>query len=126
MTLDQAKISLLERLLQEKEGEHLEFKEWKAKDDFDLLCKYCCSLANEGGGRFVMGVTDKRPRLVVGTSAFAQPERTRKGLVDRLRLAIDFEEIHQSDVHELGDEMNEPNEKRFLDFPDRTPTLNRD
>jgi ATP-dependent DNA helicase RecG len=97
MTLDQAKISLLERLLQEKEGEHLEFKEWKAKDDFDLLCKYCCSLANEGGGRFVMGVTDKRPRLVVGTSAFAQPERTRKGLVDRLRLAIDFEEIHHPD-----------------------------
>ena len=73
-----------------------------------------------------MGVTDQRPRLVVGTSAFAQRERTRKGLVDRLRLAIDFEKINQSDVHELGDELNEPNEKRFFDFPDRPTTLNRD
>ena len=126
MTPGQAKNSWLERLLQNKEGEHFEFEEWKTKDDFELLCKYCCALANEGGGRFVMGVTDQRPRLVVGSSAFAQPERTRKGLVDRLRLAIDFEKINQSKVHELGDELNEPKEKRFFDFADRPTTLNRD
>lgn len=97
MTLDPSKIALLEVWLQGKEGEHLEFKEWKTKDDFELLCKYCCALANEGGGRFIMGVTDRRPRKVVGTISFPQPERTRKGLCDRIPLAIDFEEIQHPD-----------------------------
>ncbi len=97
MSLDPAKIALLEEWLQGKEGEHLEFKEWKTKDDFELLCKYCCALANEGGGRFIMGVTDRRPRTVVGTVSFPQPERTRKGLCDRIPLAIDFEEIQHPD-----------------------------
>jgi len=31
----------------------------------------------DGGGRVVLGVTDRRPREVVGTKAFAQPERAR-------------------------------------------------
>ena len=97
MTFDPAKIVLLEEWLQSKEGEHLEFKEWKTKDDFELLCKYCCALANEGGGRFIMGVTDRRPRTVVGTVSFPQPARTRKGLCDRIPLAIDFEEIQHPD-----------------------------
>ncbi len=97
MTHDPAKVALLDEWLQGKEGEHLEFKEWKTKDDFELLCKYCCALANEGGGRFIMGVTDRRPRTVVGTVSFPQPERTRKGLCDRIPLAIDFEEIPHPD-----------------------------
>ncbi|MBX7104580.1 MAG: gamma-glutamylcyclotransferase [Gemmataceae bacterium] len=97
MTRDPANIALLEEWLHGKEGEHLEFKEWKTKDDFELLCIYCCALANEGGGRFIMGVTDRRPRTVVGTVSFPQPERTRKGLCDRIPLAIDFEEIQHPD-----------------------------
>jgi len=97
MSLDPAKIALLEEWLQGKEGEHFEFKEWKTKDDFELLARYCCALANEGGGRFIMGVTDRRPRAVVGTTSFPQPERTRKSLCDRIPLAIDFEEIQHPD-----------------------------
>jgi ATP-dependent DNA helicase RecG len=69
----------------------------KTRDDFDLLARYCCALANEGGGHFLMGVTDRRPRRVVGSTSFPQPERTRKSLCDRIRLAIDFEEIHHPD-----------------------------
>lgn len=53
--------------------------------------KYCCALANEGGGKMILGVTDKRPRTVIGTEAFAEPERTVLGLTERLRLRIDFE-----------------------------------
>jgi len=94
---DAAQIALLEKWMRGKEGEHLEFKEWKTKDDFELLCKYCSALANEGGGRFIMGVTDTRPRKVVGSVGFEHPERTRKGLCDRIPLAIDFEEIHHPD-----------------------------
>src|ERR1700733_12695746 len=97
MTFDPAKIALLDEWLQGKEGEHLEFKEWKTKDDFELLGRYCCALANEGGGRFIMGVTDRRPRTIVGTISFPQPERTRKGLCDRIPLAIDFEELQHPD-----------------------------
>lgn len=90
-------LSQLEELLRSKEGEKLEFKEWKTKDNFEELAKYCCALANEGGGRIVLGVTDQRPRKVVGTSAFAQPERVRKSLCDQIHLAIDFDEFLHPD-----------------------------
>ncbi len=90
-------IEKLNGWLAEKEGEHLEFKQWSAKDDFEALCKYCCAIANEGGGKVILGVTDKRPRKVHGTFGFSQPERTRKGLCDRLQLRVDFEEIHHPD-----------------------------
>src|SRR5437660_1414439 len=93
MTSDPAKIAELEEWMKAKEGEHFEFKEAKNDYDFEKLVKYCCALANEGGGRIILGVTDKRPRRVVGSVAFDQPERTRKTLCDRLHLAIDFEEI---------------------------------
>ena len=72
--------------MESREGEHLEFKEAKARFDFEELVKYCCALANERGGRIVLGVTDKRPRRVVGTAAFRTLERTTAGLVDRLHL----------------------------------------
>jgi ATP-dependent DNA helicase RecG len=85
MTVEQ-----LEKMLASKEGEHCEFKEAKNSYEFENLVKYCAALANEGGGDFVLGVTDKRPRRIVGTRAFKQPERTRAGLIERLHLNIDF------------------------------------
>lgn len=83
----------LEAWLLEKEGEAFEFKKAANHYDFQELGKYCAALANEGGGKIILGVTDKRPRAIVGTTAFEQPERTRKGLCERIPLAIDFEEI---------------------------------
>jgi len=56
--------------LQEDETEHLEFKEARNQFDSEELTKYCCALANEGGGKIVLGVTDKKPRQVIGTNAF--------------------------------------------------------
>jgi ATP-dependent DNA helicase RecG len=75
--------------MQNREDEHLEFKEAKQRFDFEKLVKYCAALANEGGGRMILGVTDARPRRVVGTQAFDPIEATKAGLVDRLRLRID-------------------------------------
>ena len=72
----------LQAMLAAKEGEQLEFKEAKTRFDFEELTRYCAALANEGGGCMVLGVTDKRPRQVVGTQAFPQPERTRRGLIE--------------------------------------------
>jgi ATP-dependent DNA helicase RecG len=80
--------------LREPEGEHLEFKEAKNSFQFEKLLQYCAALANEGGGKMVLGVTDKRPRRIVGTNAFTQPERTIGGLVDRLRLKVEAQEIN--------------------------------
>lgn len=39
----------------------------------------------------MFGITDKRPRYVVGSTAFEQPERTRMGLVEKLKVNVDFE-----------------------------------
>lgn len=94
MTSDPARIAQLEAWMRGKEGENCEFKEYKPKGDFEETGRYLCALANEGGGRFILGVTDKRPRKVVGSKAFPQPEQTRKTLCQRIPLAIDFEEIH--------------------------------
>jgi len=85
MTVEQ-----LEKILSSKEGEHLEFKEARKSFHFETLVKYCAALANEGGGKIVLGVTDRRPRSVVGSQAFKQPERTRSGLIEQLYLNIDF------------------------------------
>ena len=89
MTLEQ-----LDEILTSKEGEHLEFKEAGKSFHFEKLVKYCAALANEGGGKVVLGVTDKRPRQVVGSKAFPQPERTRAGLMEQLHLRVDFSIIH--------------------------------
>ena len=80
-----------------KEDEHLEFKEAKTKFDFEKLVKYCVALANEGGGRMILGVTDKLPRTVVGSRAFPDLAWTKAGLIERLRLRVDVEEIQHPD-----------------------------
>jgi len=97
MTAADPRIVELQSWMQNKEGENQEFKEAKSRFDFEELAKSCCALANEGGGRIILGVSDRRPRRVVGSAAFEQPERTRKGLCERLPLAIDFEEIQHPD-----------------------------
>ena len=87
----------LQKWLNAKEDEHLEFKEAKANFHFEKLVKYCAALANEGGGSIILGVTDKPPRRVVGSTAFAELERTKAGLIDKLRLRIEAEEIAHPD-----------------------------
>ena len=81
----------VEELLNAPEGEHYQFKEAKSRFDFAEAVKYCCALSNCGGGKFVLGITDIRPRKVIGSEAFEQPERTRKGLIDKLHVRVDFQ-----------------------------------
>lgn len=79
----------LDSLLAATEGV-IEFKEAKNRFSFDELTEYCIAIANECGGKVVLGVTDKRPRKVVGTNAFLQPEETLRGLLARIPLQISF------------------------------------
>lgn len=81
----------IEELLNAKEGEQVQFKEAKQRFDFGEAARCCSALANGGGGKLVFGISDKRPRKVVGSEAFDQPERTRKGLIDKLRVMVDFQ-----------------------------------
>ncbi len=83
----------IEQLLKDKEGEHLQFKEAKNRFNFEEAAQICCALSNNGGGKLVLGISDKRPRTVVGSNAFEQPERTRIGLMDKLGVTVDFENL---------------------------------
>ena len=85
------KIETIAQLLNAKEGEHYQFKEAKTSFDFKQAAKCCCALANCGGGKLIFGISDQRPRQVVGSEAFDQPERTRKSLIDKLRIMVDFQ-----------------------------------
>ncbi len=87
----------LQGWLNARENEHLEFKEAKNNFHFEKLVKYCAALANEGGGSIVLGVTDKLPRKVVGSQVFSDLERTKAGLIAKLRLRIDAQEIDHPD-----------------------------
>lgn len=49
----------------------------------------------------ILGITDKRPRRVVGSLAFKQPERTRQGLMDKLRVSVDFDVLDYNDKRVL-------------------------
>ena len=96
-------LSEIEMLLIAKEGENIEFKEGKNNFHFEKLVQYACAISNYGGGKIVFGISDKRPRKIVGSQVFPQPERTIRGLMDRLHIKIDF------DVYE-------PKEGRVLDL----------
>lgn len=81
----------IQALLEAKEGEHIQFKEAKNRFDAGEATKCCCALANDGGGKLVFGISDKRPRTVVGSHAFEQPERTRALFIDKLKVNVDFQ-----------------------------------
>ena len=87
----------LKRWMEAEEDEHLEFKEANNRFDFELLVKYCCAFANEGGGHLVLGVSDRRPRRVVGSQAFPELPRAKLGIIERLRLRVDAWELTHAD-----------------------------
>lgn len=93
MTIVELEVLLTAR----SENEHVEFKEAKNNFHFEKLVSYCVALGNEGGGRMVLGVTDKPPRRVVGTHAFDVPERTVAGIFERIGLKVTWDEVMHPD-----------------------------
>jgi len=81
-------------LIEQPESANIEFKSAAGGFHFEELVKYCVALANEGSGIIVLGVTDRRPREVVGTRAFDEPGRTEAGLFEQLGHRIVIEEYH--------------------------------
>ncbi|MEA5479035.1 ATP-binding protein [Pseudanabaena galeata UHCC 0370] len=88
--------TLEEWLLAPTETERLEFKQATQQYDSTKLLKYCVALANEGGGYIVLGVTDKRPRQVVGSQAWSTAEALNKikaHILQKLRFRVDITEL---------------------------------
>jgi ATP-dependent DNA helicase RecG len=107
----------LKKWIRLAESEHLEFKQASRQFDSEKLTHYCVALANEGGGKLILGVTDKSPRQVAGTEAFPHVGKTQSQLLDRLHLRIDVEEIVHPDgrivvVHVPSRPMGRPVEYR--------------
>ena len=48
----------LRQWLEAPEGSRFEFKEARNRYDFEKLVDYCVALANEGGGKIILGATD--------------------------------------------------------------------
>lgn len=80
-------------ILLPSEDNCLEFKEAKSQYDFNKTLQYCAALANEGGGKLILGVTDKPPRKIAGTSAFRNPVKTASQIYNKLHFRVDVNEI---------------------------------
>lgn len=92
-------LAMLEHwLINDNENEHLEFKEAKEQQDITKLMQYCVALGNEGGGYFVLGVSDKLPRQVVGTAAFANIDKIKSQIFNKLGFRVEVVELN----HESG------------------------
>lgn len=91
-------IGILERWLSAPiEMETLEFKEAKQQYDSEKLMRYCVAIANERGGYLVLGVTNEKPRHIIGTRAFATAEAIDKlkfGISQKLNIRVEVTEIN--------------------------------
>jgi predicted HTH transcriptional regulator len=79
------------------EHQRLEFKEAKSQFDNQKLYAYCVAMANEGGGHLLLGVSDKAPRPVVGTAAFADPVAMAEKLFQAVGFRVDIEAVAHPD-----------------------------
>ena len=91
-------IEQIETWMRDSESENLEFKAARSQWDSGKLNRYCVALANEGGGRLILGVRDERPRSVVGSNAFQDINDIKSKIFDKLHIRVDAEEL----VHPNG------------------------
>lgn len=80
-------------MLADSEDEHLEFKAAKTQYDRNKLIDYCAALCNEGGGHILLGVTDKKPRAICGSTAFSNRQQIKSEIFSRIRRRVDVGEI---------------------------------
>jgi len=79
------------------EHQNLEFKEAKDHLGTEKICEYCVAIANEGGGVLLLGISDKRPRQLVGTSAIENPVKMSQKLFNNLGFRVNVEAVNHCD-----------------------------
>jgi ATP-dependent DNA helicase RecG len=77
------------RWIEGKEDEHCEFKEAKYSFKTEDLTDYCIALANEGGGCLLLGVTNTKPRLIIGSQALLNLDEIKFQLLQRIHIRVD-------------------------------------
>ena len=87
------KSELVQLIKYTSEDEHLEFKEASLSFNFDSLLGYCVALANEGGGRLILGVTNKYPRTILGTLAFRNLGKIREQIYNRIKMRVSTDQV---------------------------------
>ncbi len=75
----------------------LEFKEAKTQFNNKKLFEYCVAIANERGGKLILGIADKPPRPVVGTSSFQNPAAMEEKIFQKVGFRVDIEEVEHPD-----------------------------
>lgn len=80
-----------------REHERLEFKKASQQIDMEDLYRYCVALGNEGGGNLLLGITDKAPRKVVGTSACPNLDKVKSQIFDKLKFRVEVEAVAHPD-----------------------------
>jgi ATP-dependent DNA helicase RecG len=91
-------LDALENWLQNShENEHLDFKEAKNQYDFTKLLKYCVAFANEQGGYLALGISDEKPRKIVGTHAFQNIGDTKSQILNKLHFRVEVHELLHPD-----------------------------
>lgn len=82
--------------LKQPEDCNLEFKEAKQALSKSDLADYCAAISNEGGGKFILGVNDRKK--IVGTKAFTNTyTQLSNRLLNELKIRVNVEELMHSD-----------------------------
>lgn len=81
----------LKQILLRSENEHVEFKSAREQYDEKKLMKYCVALANENGGRLLLGIDDNK--IIVGTNAFRDIGTIKSKILKKLHIRVDIYEI---------------------------------
>lgn len=77
------------RLINADENESLEFK--RALPDNRIIGEYAVALGNEGGGWLLVGITDRKPRKIIGIPRLSQDDlqRLQRSVFDSTNIRID-------------------------------------
>jgi ATP-dependent DNA helicase RecG len=81
-------VEQLEEWIREPENENLEFKKAENQYSKEHLFEYCVAIANEGGGKLILGVSDKMPRQVFGTQAFQNVGDIKNKIFEKLHFRV--------------------------------------
>lgn len=77
------------------ETPQLEFKKAENGYDQEKLYGYCVAIANEGGGELILGVTDRKPRSIIGTRAFINISKIEEQLFNKLKFRVLVRELFE-------------------------------
>ncbi|MDI9348016.1 MAG: ATP-binding protein [Methylacidiphilales bacterium] len=94
--LDSITESFIKEIIEEGEKNSVEFKSARTSiDEFDV-CKYCCAIANIGGGYFLIGVDDNG--AITGSSVWESTYHEMPNKIfNKIKLSVEIKPLIMSD-----------------------------